>query len=228
MPTKSESQADAEISLRVMFDASTIRTVIVAGLLSVPAGWAGSVIVERESGAGRHLSLGLMIASVAVAIWAAIVMPATWLLGATLLLGWILCILSAVDLLVLRLPDIITLPLVAVGLLVSVWLPDHDPLGHAAGAATGFALFYVIALVYRLLRSHEGLGLGDAKLAAAAGAWLGWQSLPSVMLIACAAAFAWVGLSVVNRGRAAAAGHIAFGVPLCIAFWLVWLYGPPL
>jgi leader peptidase (prepilin peptidase)/N-methyltransferase len=218
----------AEISQRLMFDALAIRVVIIAGLLSVPAGWVGFVIVRREAGAGRRLFLTLMSASVAVAIWAALVIPPTWLLLATLLLGWILCVLSAVDLLVLRLPDVITLPLVAAGLLVSVWLPDHDPLGHAVGAATGFALFYAIALVYRLLRSREGLGLGDAKLAAAAGAWLGWQSLPSVMLIACAAAFAWVGVSVVSRGRAAAAGHIAFGVPLCIAFWLVWLYGPPL
>jgi leader peptidase (prepilin peptidase)/N-methyltransferase len=62
---------------------------------------------------------------------------------------------------------------------------------------------------------------------AAAGAWLGWQALPLVVLIACAAAFVWIGLAVMLRGRAALHDEIAFGVPLCVAFWLVWLYGVP-
>jgi|KBSMisStaDraftv2_1062788.scaffolds.fasta_scaffold365493_2 leader peptidase (prepilin peptidase)/N-methyltransferase len=211
-----------------MFDPLTMRAASAAALLSVPAGLAGFIVVRRESGAGYHVLPALMIASLAVAIWAALVMPPTWLLLATLLLGWALCVLSAVDLLVLRLPDVLTLPLVAAGLLVSVWLPDRDPLGHAAGAAAGFLIFYVIAVVYRRIRSREGLGLGDAKLVGAAGAWLGWQALPSVMVIACVVALAWMGMSVVRRGRVAAAEHIAFGLPLCIAFWLVWLYGPAL
>ena len=201
---------------------------IAAGVLAVPAGWVAFIIVKRESGASRHLSLALMIASVAVAIWAALVIPPTWLLLAALMLGWTLCMLSAIDLLAFRLPDILTLPLLVVGLLLCFWLPDHDPLGHAAGAAAGFLILYAIAAVYRRIRSREGLGLGDAKLAGAAGAWLGWQALPSVLLIACAFALTWTGASVVRHGRAAAAERIAFGLPLCGAFWLVWLYGPPL
>jgi len=211
-----------------MFDTSTIHALIASGLLAVPAGWVAFIIVKRESGAGRHLSLALMIASVGVAIWAALVVPPTWLLLAALMLGWTLCMLSAIDLLTYRLPDILTWPLLVAGLLLCFWLPDHDPVGHAAGAAAGFLILYAIAAVYRRIRSREGLGLGDAKLAGAAGAWLGWQALPSVMLIACALALAWIGASVMSRGRAAALEHIAFGLPLCIAFWLVWLYGPPL
>jgi leader peptidase (prepilin peptidase)/N-methyltransferase len=112
--------------------------------------------------------------------------------------------------------------------LLSLRLPDHDPLAHLIGAATGFLVLYLIAILYRRARAREGLGLGDAKLAAAAGAWLSWQALPSVILIACAAAFIWIGVRVALRGRAVLSQQIAFGVPLCFAFWLIWLYGAPL
>jgi prepilin signal peptidase PulO-like enzyme (type II secretory pathway) len=46
--------------------------------------------------------------------------------------------------------------------------------------------------------------------------------------MACAAAFIWIGIAVALRGRGVLTEQIAFGVPLCFAFWLVWLYGPPL
>lgn len=154
-------------------------------------------------------------------------MPANFLLAATLLLGWTLLVLATVDVLVFRLPDIFTLPLIAAGLLLSFQLPDHDPPAHVIGATAGFLVLYGIALAYRRARGREGLGLGDAKLAAAAGAWLGWQALPSVVLIACAVAFVWIGVALLFRGREVLSRELAFGAPLCFAFWLVWLHGPP-
>jgi leader peptidase (prepilin peptidase)/N-methyltransferase len=169
----------------------------------------------------------MIAASLVLAIWAALVVPPNYLLPATLLLGWLLLILATVDFLVLRLPDLLTLPLTAIGLLLSLWLPDRNPIAHLIGAAAGFFVLYAIALAYRGIRGREGLGLGDAKLAAAAGAWLGWQALPSVVLIACAAAFIWIGMMVWFRGREVLRRELAFGVPLCFAFWLVWLYGAP-
>ena len=68
--------------------------------------------------------------------------------------------------------------------------------------------------------------MGDAKLAAAGGAWLGWAPLPSVILIACAAGFLWVAAMTMIRGRAALTERIPFGVALAIGIWVVWLYGP--
>lgn len=194
---------------------------------SLPAGLGLAWIARRETGMAELPFSVLIGGSLAVAAWAVMIMPATYLLWATLLLGWTLLLLSTIDLLALRLPDILTFPLLAAGLALSLWLPDRDPLAHVIGAAVGFVAFYGIALAYRRARGREGLGLGDAKLAAAAGAWLGWQALPSMVLIACAAGFVWIGLAVAMRGKSALSQEIAFGVPLCFAFWIVWLYGPP-
>jgi leader peptidase (prepilin peptidase)/N-methyltransferase len=188
------------------------------------AGWAATIFTRYQT-AQIPPPLATIAVAVVLGVWAAAVMPLTFLLPATLMLGWALLGLSLVDLLDFRLPDVVTLPLIAGGLLLSLWLPDHDPLGHLIGAAAGFAVLYAIAAFYRRARGREGLGLGDAKLAAAAGAWLGWQALPSVVLVACAIAFVWIGMAVIFRGRAALAERIAFGIPLSFAFWLVWLYG---
>jgi leader peptidase (prepilin peptidase)/N-methyltransferase len=199
-----------------------------AALASLPAGWLVVLFVHRETGsATRTLWLPLLAANFAVAIWAALNIPPNYVLVATLLLGWALVALSAVDYLAFRLPDILTLPLIGSGLLLSFLLADHDPIGHVVGAAVGFVLLYAIAEAYRRFRNREGLGLGDAKLAAAAGGWLGWQPLPWVLLIACAIAFVWIGVGVSARGRSALAQQIPFGLPLCLALWLVWLYGAP-
>jgi leader peptidase (prepilin peptidase)/N-methyltransferase len=210
-----------------MFSASIAKIVIVAAI-AVPGGWLASVIAARESAKSGLPSIAVIGLSMAIGIWAALVMPATWLLGVTLALGWTLLTLGIVDLVAFRLPDVLTLPLAAAGLLLSLRLPDHDLVAHLVGAAAAFLVLYLIANLYRRARAREGLGLGDAKLAAAAGAWLGWQALPSVILIACAAAFIWLGVRVALRGRAVLSQQIAFGVPLCFAFWLVWLYGAPL
>ena len=205
-----------------------IATVLIAAAISLPAGWLASFVATRESGTTGLPLVAVIGASLAIGVWAALVMPALCRLGVTLALGWTLLVLGLVDLFAFRLPDILTLPLAVAGLLLSLWLPDRDPLSHLIGAAAGFLVLYLIALIYRHTRAREGLGLGDAKLAAAAGAWLGWQALPSVVLIACAAAFIWIGIGVALRGRTVLTRQIAFGVPLCFAFWLVWLYGPPL
>src|SRR5689334_20682973 len=154
-----------------MFSASIVKFVIVAAI-SVPGGWLASVIAARESTKTGLLSVAVVVVSIAIGIWAAVVMPSTWLLAATLALGWTLLTLGIVDLIAFRLPDVLTLPLAASGLLLSLWLPDHDPLAHLVGAAAGFLVLYLIAILYRRARAREGLGLGDAKLAAAAGAWL--------------------------------------------------------
>nr|WP_282957627.1 A24 family peptidase [Silicimonas algicola] len=90
-------------------------------------------------------------------------------------------------------------------------------LDASLGAATGFALFAILGAAYHRRFGVEGLGGGDAKLLAAAGAWLGWQPLPFVVLIASAGTLAVVLLSRSKRR------DIAFGPGLALAFALVWL-----
>jgi leader peptidase (prepilin peptidase) / N-methyltransferase len=200
--------------------------VLLAGGAGMAAGWCVVMFARYE--AGHHPRyLATIAAAVGIAIWAVLVMPPNFLLPLTLLLGWALLGLSLVDILDFRLPDVVTLPLIAGGLLISLWLPDGNPLGHLIGAITGFAVLYAIAVLYRRARTREGLGLGDAKLTAAAGAWLGWQALPSIVLVACIVAFIWIGVAVAFRGKTVLGERIAFGVPLSFAFWLVWLYGAP-
>ncbi|MBV9570128.1 MAG: prepilin peptidase [Alphaproteobacteria bacterium] len=207
---------------------SHFATLGVAAAISVPAGWAGAILVRRETQTTQPLAAPMIAAAAVTFIWAATIVPVGYLLAATLLLGWTLLVLCAIDALSFRLPDLLTFPLTGSGLLLSFFLPDRDPVAHLIGAAAGFSVLYAVSWLYRQSRGHEGLGLGDAKLAAAAGAWLGWPPLPSVILIACLAGFVWVGVALAFRGKRALREQIAFGVPLCFAFWLVWLYGPPL
>ena len=167
------------------------------------------------------------LAAVAVALVATLVLDgvAAWLVGATLVLGWVLLALSWIDHRHLVLPDVLTLPLIPAGLLVA-WAVSPESLPHhLLGAALGYGGLTAVAALYHRARGRAGLGAGDAKLFAAAGAWLSWEGLPSVLLIAGA-----LGLVLAlagDTGRRLAAGTaVPFGPALAGAFWLVWLLGP--
>jgi leader peptidase (prepilin peptidase)/N-methyltransferase len=157
-----------------------------------------------------------------LAIWAAFVATG-FVLVASCVLGWTLLTLSAIDWRTGFLPDILTLPLIAMGL-AAAWLFDTQNIwDHVIGAAAGFIGFAALAALYRRLRGRDGLGLGDAKLLAVSGAWLGWMALPSVILFAALLGLAFV---LLRRKPLDAASRIAFGPALALATWIVWLYGP--
>ncbi len=164
------------------------------------------------------------LAAIAVAAWAMQTVADLGTLWADCVLGWSLLALAWIDWDHLRLPDVITLPLAVLGLLATWWL-DPDAAGdHALAAAAGYLAFRGVAWAYRMLRRREGLGHGDAKLLAAAGAWVGLAGLPTVVLAAAAIA---LGATLVQRlfGRHAADTPIPFGPYLALATWLVRLYG---
>lgn len=138
-----------------------------------------------------------------------------WLLA----LGWI-------DLRRLALPDPLTLPLIAAGL-AAAWLWQPEALAdRAIGAAAGFALLWAIGALYWRLRGREGLGLGDAKLLAAAGAWVGASGLPSALFGAAAMALVAAGALRLAGRRLDRHSVLPFGPFLAAATWLVWLFGP--
>jgi leader peptidase (prepilin peptidase)/N-methyltransferase len=168
----------------------------------------------------------MIAATLGLFLWAAAVAPAGPVLILSDLLGWSLLCLAVIDVATFRLPDILNLPLIAAGLAASLFLPGRPVLDHLAGAAGGWALLAGLSRGYRAWRGMDGLGLGDAKLLGAAGAWLGWRPLPSVLLIACLAAFAWVAVRRLRSGEPARTMRIAFGAPLALATWIVWLHGP--
>ncbi|MDZ3837416.1 MAG: A24 family peptidase [Rhodospirillales bacterium] len=165
------------------------------------------------------------LAAVLVAVWTALAVPGV-VVWATAVLGWTLLALAVIDVRTLTLPDVLTLPLAGCGLAVAWWLDDVSLGGHAIGPAAGWLGFWLIARLYQTLRHRPGLGEGDAKLMAAAGAWVGWQGLPSVILIAALAALGAVAVAKVLCRPLDAATPIPFGPFLALGLWLTWLYGP--
>ena len=166
------------------------------------------------------------LGAAALALWAATEFSG-WLLWASCALGWALLALALVDLRCSRLPDLLTLPTLLAGLGVTglAW-PDELP-QHVAGAVLGYAGLAAIGWLYHRFRGREGLGLGDAKLLAAAGAWLSWPALPSAVLIAAVLALAaTLAAGAMRRVPLSATTRVAFGPYLAAAIWLVWLYGP--
>ncbi|MGI9486705.1 MAG: prepilin peptidase [Geminicoccaceae bacterium] len=165
------------------------------------------------------------LAAMAVATSAALVLSG-WLLWVSLYLGWGLLTLGAIDARHKILPDPINLPLIPVGLGVT-WLHSPDQLGtHVVGAILGFLILAAIAWTYRRFRKRDGLGLGDAKLLSAGGAWLGWAPLPGLLVVAALSALIIVLARAVFGDRLGSTDEIAFGPFLALAFWASWLLGP--
>jgi leader peptidase (prepilin peptidase)/N-methyltransferase len=128
-------------------------------------------------------------------------------------------------------PDWLSLPAVPLGILAAGSLIDPRadaiaPAGHMVGAVVGALSLYLLAIAYRRLRGHEGLGLGDVKLAAAAGAWVGIEPLSHVLLVACAGTLAALAFKKAKEGSRDIASTTAlpFGAFLAPAIWIVWAW----
>ena len=119
-------------------------------------------------------------------------------------------------------PDRLTLPLIGIGLAFGALRAGGWPVDGAVGAALGYAAFWLIGEAFFWLRGVDGLGRGDAKLLAAAGAWLGPAALPWLVLIAAAAGLIVVLAQSLTQGREHTS-PLAFGPWLAAAFWAIWL-----
>lgn len=141
-------------------------------------------------------------------------------------LGATLVALATIDVEQMRLPNVMTLPLVAVGLL-HTYIADATAIAsHAAAAAVGYIVLAIIDWLYRHLRGMSGIGLGDAKLFAASGAWLGLVALPSVLMFAATLGLALASVLYVFGAKLSARTRLPFGPCLALGFWIVWLWGP--
>ncbi len=178
------------------------------------------------SGAIPSYYPGVELAALAIAVWAATVFSGGPLLVAAGL-GWGLLLLSLIDRHSFWLPDLFTMPLAAAGLICAALQGGDTLIASALGAALGYAMLAGVAWFYRRVRGREGLGLGDAKLMAVAGAWVGWQGLPMVLLAGSVAALAVVAVMALRRGRLDWQAPLPFGPFLAVGLWLVFLYGQP-
>lgn len=89
----------------------------------------------------------------------------------------LLLICSVIDLNHMIIPDVISLPMIVLSPLVAWLHPNLTLKSSLFGVFFGFAIFYGIAWAYVLVRKEYGLGMGDVKLLAAIGGWLGSEAL---------------------------------------------------
>src|SRR5262245_3127049 len=188
---------------------------------------------ERPSAATVRLG-GILPAVTMVALGVSITVVSFYALGpkaavASCLLGWSMLAIAAVDARRFVIPDALSLPAVPVGLLASGYLIDPSMhqlicLDHVIGDGVGGALFWLVREADWRVPGREGLGLGDVELAAAAGAWTGWQHLSEVILFATTVALGLaIAIAIVRRETLSATSRLAFGVFLAPSIWIVWL-----
>jgi leader peptidase (prepilin peptidase)/N-methyltransferase len=127
-------------------------------------------------------------------------------------------------------PDELTAAALALGLVFTALQADDAlmaALGYAALRGVVLAgAFWSLRVLYRRLRGHEGLGLGDVKLACVAGVWLDWSTIPVAIEIAALSALAVVAVRYFRGGRSVwATTKLPFGLFLAPAIWLGWLLG---
>lgn len=142
------------------------------------------------------------------------------LLVASLVFSTGLILLSYIDLRTGLLPDLLTAPLAFTGLAVSIYTGNW--IASPAGGLIGYALIAGLAAFWRAQRGYEGIGLGDAKLLAACGLWVGVFALPFVLLIASGIGLA-AALAVSKKARQPSDQvAIPFGPFLAIGAWAAW------
>lgn len=142
----------------------------------------------------------------------------------TLLLAAALGVLSVIDLRTQRLPDVLTLPLVAIGLGMTALDAPSQLVLHALAATLGFLAFWLVAEFYRRARGIDGLGLGDAKLLAAAGAWLGPFYLAPIVLLSALLALGFVLILRLLGRQVSWQSRLPFGPFLSAAFFAFWCF----
>ena len=140
------------------------------------------------------------------------------LLGAGLFL-YVLLILSIIDFDHQLLPDNLVLPLLWAGLLVNYFELFSDLESAVIGAAAGYLVLWTVYQAHHRLTGKRGMGYGDFKLLAAIGAWLGWQALPLVILVASVTGTVVALFFIVFRHQGKDV-PISFGPYLAVGAWV--------
>ncbi len=136
---------------------------------------------------------------------------------------WSLIALAFIDLDTHLLPDQITLPLLWGGLAMAAVFGYVTPVDAIAGAVVGYLALWTLYWAFRWATGREGMGHGDFKLLAAIGAWLGWQALPSVILIASIGGLAYAGIAILAKAMRRQ-DPLPFGPFLAAGGWLALVF----
>lgn len=147
----------------------------------------------------------------------------TWLGLAAALFTWLIVALTFIDYDTKLLPDQLTLPLLWLGLIVNF---NHSivPLTDALlGAVCGYLFLWSTFWAFKLVTGKEGMGYGDFKLFAALGAWLGWQALPSIILLSACGGLIYA-LALILLRKQSRQDTIPFGPFLAAAGWVTLVF----
>lgn len=138
---------------------------------------------------------------------------------------WVLIALTFIDIDHMLLPDQLTLPLVWLALIASVFgVTGIAPADAIIGAACGYLSLWSVYWLFKLITGKEGMGYGDFKLLAVFGALLGWQSLLTIILLSSVVG-AVIGIALLSIQGKDKATPIPFGPYLAIAGWVTLLWG---
>jgi leader peptidase (prepilin peptidase)/N-methyltransferase len=160
----------------------------------------------------------------AVVIWQ---LGSGWAGLAGLAFTYLLIALTLIDYDIKELPDDMTYPLLWIGLLLNLhgtFVPLHDAV---IGAAAGYMVLWTVNFIFEKIRGIPGMGNGDFKLLAALGAWMGWQMLPTIVILSSVVGAIVGGGLMLFAGRARD-NPIPFGPYLAGAGMIALLYGIPL
>ncbi|WP_031433772.1 prepilin peptidase [Methylomarinum vadi] len=141
-----------------------------------------------------------------------------------LLLTWSLIAASFIDIDQQLLPDSIILPMLWLGLFLSLFSVYTDSASSIIGAIAGYLSLWTVYQLFKLVTGKEGMGFGDFKLLALFGAWLGWQYLPLIILLSSLVG-AVIGIAMVILVKHDRNTPIPFGPYLAAAGWLAMLWG---
>ena len=145
-------------------------------------------------------------------------------LFAVLAFTYFLIAIAFIDLDHQLLPDALSLPLLWLGLLANCFHMFVSNIDAVLGAAIGYAFFWTLNAVFKFITKKDGMGQGDFKLLAAAGAWLGWQLLPFVVLVSSIFGLI-IGGGLLLYKKKKRTTPIPFGPFIAIAMWIAIIWG---
>jgi leader peptidase (prepilin peptidase)/N-methyltransferase len=137
---------------------------------------------------------------------------------------WMLIAMTFIDIDKMLLPDELTLPLLWLGLIISLGEVFVTPADAIIGAAAGYLSLWSVYWGFKLLTGKEGMGYGDFKLLAALGAFTGWQGLPTIVILSSLVG-AVVGITLILMKKNESSQAIPFGPYLAVAGWITLMYG---
>lgn len=135
-----------------------------------------------------------------------------------------LLVLTVIDFKTQILPDVITKPLIILGLLQAVFGIHTDIIQSALGAFAGYWILWLVNFTFRRLRGIDGMGYGDFKLLSAIGAWGGIQIIP-ITIIMSSTLGVFVALIIIKMSRSQFDAPTPFGPSLAFTGFIAFLYG---